>query len=349
MIFADLIGQLKQEQPVAKPTKQSQASSRRPKPDNVNDLIAMFDAILDKKENEKEKKKKREKSGVAARVDSQKESSDVPGGSDKVLLSDLGLSELASGSGEDFEITLSDAVDMVVQRESAKIEHELFRAIEEGRGDMGLWEECQEHIFGMLQHLEEPTPTPIETDVDSETGDVNDPTPSDPMPSSGPLDIPAMVPVTPVLAKLYPNTLLVAFRLLNTHFPESQLISQFRSTIKLQGRTSSVLGTSAALSDEMIYFYWHGCNDLPAVISFLHDMDLHGLAPSTKSRRLLKDIVRQRSRDLDPARPSDTGMDSFWHLPPNQKAFRELAGPGGWLDRLDEQARRRSQIPFTRA
>ena len=350
MIFADLIGQLKHEKPAPTPLKQkqSQASSRRPKPNNVNDLIAMFDSLLDKKEKEKEKKKKPEKSGATTRGDSRKDFSGISGGSEKILLSDLGFLELGSGSGENFEITLSDAVDMVVQRESAKIEHELFGAIEEGRGDMGLWEECQEHIFGMLQHLEEPTLA----DVDA--GSANNSTPSttggseDLKPSSGPLNIPALVPVTPVLAKLYPNTLLVAFRLLNTHFPESQLIGQFRSLIKTQGRTSSVLGTSAALCDEMIYFYWHGCNDLPAVISFLHDMDLHGIAPSSKSRRLLKDIVRQRFRDLDPLRNSNTGMDSFWNLPPNQKAFRDLAGPGGWLDRLDEQARRRSPVPFTR-
>lgn len=334
MIFADLIEQLKREKPVASPTKQkqSQTSSRRPKPDNVNDLIAMFDSILNEKEKEKKKTKKQQKSEATARADPGKESSDVSGGAEKILLSDLGFPELASGP-EDFEITVTDAVDMVVQRESTRIEHELFGAIEEGRGDMGLWEECQEHIFSMLQHLEEPLSTP------STDG------PKTPTPSSGPLTIPAPVPVTPVLAKLYPNTLLVAFRLLNTHFPESQLIGQFRSIIKTQGRTSSVLGTSAALCDEMIYFYWHGCNDLPAVISFLHDMDLHGIAPSSKSRRLLKDIVRQRFRDL---RHSDTGMDSFWRLPPNQKAFQELAGPGGWLDRLDEQARRRSLIPFTR-
>ncbi|KAJ5125386.1 hypothetical protein N7448_004708 [Penicillium atrosanguineum] len=351
MIFADLLKQLKKEKPAATTTKPSRASARRPKPENVNDLIALFDDIFDKSEKEAAEKKRKqekekEKAASAARGDTQEKSFDIPGGSDKIRYSDLRFSAIASKAHPDFEITITDAVDLVIKRESKRIEDELFKAIEEGRGDMGLWEECQEHIFGMLQHLEEPTPTVSDAVADdSSSGTMNGT--ERPMISSGPLNIPAMVPVTPVLAKLYPKTLLVAFRLLNTHFPESQLIGQFRSTIKNQGRTSSVLGTSSALCDEMIYFHWHGCNDLPAVIGFLHDMDLHGLSPSPKSHRLLKEIVRQRFRDLDSVRQSDTGVASFWQFPPNQTAFQELSGPGGWLDRLDEHARRESAIPFT--
>ncbi|KAJ5662408.1 uncharacterized protein N7477_010024 [Penicillium maclennaniae] len=351
MIFADLLKQLKKEQPAAKTTKPSRASTRRPKPENVNDLIALFDDIFDKSEKEAAEKKKKqekekEKAASAARGDFQKKPFDIPGGSGKIRYSDLGFSAIASKANPDFEITISDAVDIVIKRESKRIEDELFKAIEEGRGDMGLWEECQEHIFGMLQHLEEPTQSSnTVADGSSSSGTMDEK--DKPVLPSGPLNIPAVVPITPVLAKLYPKTLLVAFRLLNTHFPESQLIGQFRSTIKNQGRTSSVLGTSSALCDEMIYFHWHGCNDLPAVIGLLHDMDLHGLSPSPKSHRLLKDIVRQRFRDLDSVRQSETGTASFWQLPPNQTAFEELSGPGGWLDRLDEHARRESAVPFT--
>lgn len=351
MIFADLLKQLKKEQPATKTTKPSRASQRRPKPENVNDLIALFDDIFDKTEKEAAEKKRKqekekEKAASAARGDPQKKPFDIPGGSDKIRYNDLGFSAIASKANPDFEITISDAVDIVIKRESKRIEDELFKAIEEGRGDMGLWEECQEHIFGMLQHLEQPSQTVSGAVGDDSSSGTTDGT-EKPGLSSGPLNIPAVVPITPVLAKLYPKTLLVAFRLLNTHFPESQLIGQFRSTIKNQGRTSSVLGTSSALCDEMIYFHWHGCNDLPAVIGLLHDMDLHGLSPSPKSHRLLKEIVRQRFRDLDSVRQSETGMASFWQLPPNQTAFQELSGPGGWLDRLDEHARRESAVPFT--
>jgi hypothetical protein len=352
MIFADLLKQLKKEQPVATTPKPSRASARRSKPENVNDLIALFDDMFDKSEKEaaskekEDKEKEKDKAASTARGDPQKKSFDIPGGSDKIRYSDLGFSAIASKANPDFEITVNDAVDIVIKRESKRIEDELFRAIEEGRGDMGLWEECQEHIFGMLQHLDEPTKIVPDAVADVSSSSTTDGT-EKPMLSSGPLNIPAAIPITPVLAKLYPKTLLVAFRLLNTHFPESQLIGQFRSTIKNQGRTSSVLGTSSALCDEMIYFHWYGCNDLPAVISFLHDMDLHGVSPSPKSHRLLKDIVRQRFRDLDPSRQSDSGMASFWQLPPNQTAFHELAGHGGWLDRLDEHARRESSMHFT--
>lgn len=361
LIFADLLGQLNikkggqaemtEGEPSQKPQKISPGKGR---PENINELITMFDSILDDAQK-KEEEKKDKKSASEAKARSQKEPgseatgpSDIPGESDEIRLSDLGISKLKSGRDEGVTITVAEAVELVVKREAKKIEAELFRAIEEDKGDMGLWEVCKGRIFSILQHLDENPPTSEAGPATAATDQLDTNTETEPaasMRSPGPLDIPDQVPASPVVARLYPKTLLVAFRLLNTHFPDSQLISQFRSTIKAQGRTSAVLGTSGALYDEMIYFYWHGCNDLPAVISFLHDMDLHGLNPSFKSRELLKDIVRQRYHKLRAAQKAGEETDPFWDLPPNRKAFWELAGPGGWLDRLEEFARDRRRTP----
>ncbi|KAF3388723.1 hypothetical protein F1880_004345 [Penicillium rolfsii] len=259
----------------------------------------------------------------------------------RLRISDLGYTEPASATSVEPEITMKEAIEFVVKKESEKIEFALFQAIEEGKGDMGLWEVCQERIFSVLQHLDEAADLTMPGSADSQDANRTPSTkPAAPTaPSSGPLRIPSVVPIGPVITALYPKTLLIAFRLLNTHFPDSHLIGQFRSTIKEQGRASALLGSSVALYDEMIHFYWHGCNDLPAVVSFLHDMDVTGLDPSFRTRKLLKDIVRQQRRDTDIQRQSTADQGSFWDFPPNKRAFEELAGPNGWLDRLKSRAR----------
>lgn len=256
----------------------------------------------------------------------------------KLRISDLGYTEPASATSVEPEITMEQAIEFVVKKESEKIEFALFQAIEEGKGDMGLWEVCKERIFSVLQHLDAAAEITM-PGSDQSPGAIESHSIEPAAPSSGPLRIPSVVPIGPVITALYPKTLLIAFRLLNTHFPDSHLIGQFRSTIKEQGRASALLGTSVALYDEMIHFYWHGCNDLPAVVSFLHDMDVTGLEPSFRTRRLLKDIVRQRQRDIDIQRESSLGEDSFWDFPPNKKAFEELAVRNGWLEKLKVRAR----------
>lgn len=344
LIFADLLGQLdiKRGANPAKtggdPGKQAEQSpSGRGNLESINELVAMFDSILgDAQEKEKPAPVTKTESKPSEESSA---SADVLNDSHKIRLSELGFSEPASGSREETMITVEEAVEIVVKREAKKVEFELFQAIEEGKGDIGLWDVCKERIFTMLQHLDETLAT-----QPSLAGFLPDtlPTTETEQPasktSSGSLNIPDIVPISPVVVKLYPKTLLIAFRLLNTHFPDSQLLSQFRTAIQAQGRSSAVLGTSTALFEEMIYFYWHGCHDLPAVVSFLRDMELHGLNMSDKSRTLLKEIVRERYRDLKAARASGEQDDPFWDLPPNRKAFEELAAPGGWLDRMKKFA-----------
>ncbi|KAJ5379990.1 uncharacterized protein N7496_002418 [Penicillium cataractarum] len=317
--------------------------------ERIKELMVKFGSILKdvQEKNKTSAKSKRElqkaadteggipfSSGNSSSADGSSE--DV--GGTKLRISDLGYTEPASATSVEPEITMREAIEFVVKKESEKIEFALFQAIEEGKGDMGLWDVCKERIFSVLQHLDEGAEITMPGSDNSYGANEASGT-KQATPAAGPLRIPSVVPIGPVITELYPKTLLIAFRLLNTHFPESPLIGQFRSTIKEQGRASALLGSSVALYDEMIHFYWHGCNDLPAVVSFLHDMDVTGLEPSFRTRRLLKDIVRQRQRDKDTQEESLHGQESFWEFPPNKKAFEELAGRKGWLEKLKARAR----------
>ncbi|GAB1200924.1 hypothetical protein APSETT444_010305 [Aspergillus pseudonomiae] len=165
------------------------------------------------------------------------------------------------------------------------------------------------------------------------------------------LEVPESVPVEPVVTALYPKMLLVAFRLLNLHFPNSPLISQFRATIKSHGRASAVLGSSTGLYNELIYFYWRGCHDIPGVVSLLREMEVIGIEPNHRTCGLLTGIVNQRDRDLKQHwkrmhnEKRGPRREPWWDLAPNRKAVRELLGPEGWMHRIERrvQEKRPSQ------
>lgn len=355
--FGELLGQLGIGHDGATAQTGETTQSQGPSGDGqerIQELMVKFDLIL---KDVQEKNKSSAKSKRELQRETDAEDTTIPfssqGSGDpritdapsdningpKLRISDLGYTEPASATSVEPEITMEQAIELVVKKESEKIEFALFQAIEEGKGDMGLWEVCKERIFSVLQHLDAAAEITMPGSDKSSLGATESHSIKPAAPSSGPLRIPSVVPIGPVITALYPKTLLIAFRLLNTHFPDSHLIGQFRSTIKEQGRASALLGTSVALYDEMIYFYWHGCRDLPAVVSFLHDMDVTGLEPSFRTRRLLKDIVRQRQRDMDTEGESSLSEDSYWDFPPNKKAFEELAGRNGWLDKLKARAR----------
>ncbi|CAI7617170.1 unnamed protein product [Penicillium manginii] len=223
-------------------------------------------------------------------------------------------------SGVEQQISMRQAVSLVVHQETQRIEQALFKAIEENKGDIALWEVCKTHIFPMLRYIE---------------GDADPAKTSTTAAPDHSVVIPPMIPAGRVITTLYPRVLLMTFRLLNTHFPESLLISQFRASIKAQGRASALL----ELYHEIVHFYWNGCRDLPAVMSFLRDMDLHGVQPSRETLGLIRSIEQEGKSYLKlgsglsgDSCESGRGGGSFWGLPPNQKALAELAGKGGWLE-----------------
>jgi hypothetical protein len=299
----------------------------------MTDLMSVFDSLLHEQESNRKKKKARlQKEAEAAytsrprrELPATEEEPTEANGPQRINIDDLGYTEAAT-FGAAITITMKEAIDMVVQRESEHIEFALFQAIESGKGDMGLWEVCKARIFSMLHHVESQPARKVPR-------------------TAGPLRVPSVVPVAPVVATLYPKTLLMAFRLLNTHFPGSPLIGQFRSNIKEHGRLSALLGASSGLYDEMLYFHWRGCKDLPGVVSLLHEMEVIGLTPSDKSRGMLTALIIRRNRDLEAHQKEGGGEHPFWDIPSNKEAFEALTCRGGWMDKVEaraqEDARRR--------
>ncbi|KAJ5641845.1 hypothetical protein N7490_005845 [Penicillium lividum] len=321
-----------------------------PKTDDLLSIMSIFESILeDKSAGAKESRAAKSQDGTRSEKGPSRKS-DQPEETvyeaKDVRIGDLGLEVSSAGTNADSVVTLTEAVNMVVEREAKRIESELFQAVEQGKGDAGLWAVCRERIFTMISHIGGPTSANGQN-LDPDSVNAAHEAPDTPH-SSGPLNIPAAVPAGPVVAKLYPQLLLLAFRILSTHFPQSPLISQFRTAAKAHGRSSAFLGTSQTLCDELMDFYWHSCNDLPAVVSFLRDMDTAGLDPSRRVRKLLRDIVHQHDRDVKSTRKA--GGEHFWDAPPNQKAFQELAGSGGWIETINSRKlqRRRTAIPVPR-
>jgi hypothetical protein len=237
----------------------------------------------------------------------------------------------------------------LAQLEDGSSETETLDSTEAQPEESDIIPNSKELDLSQLQHENE------NEDPGTDLVDLSEP---NPQPSSGPLEIPPSVPVEAVVNVLYPRMLLVAFRLINTNFPNSPLISQFRSTIRSHGRVSMVLGSSTGLYNELLYFQWRGCNDLPGVVGLLREMEQTGVEPNQRTQALLDSIVQQRDSDLkkvDERRSEgeDVPMDPWWDMAPNRKAMRELTSKTGFVSELlknagEKQAERREQERRTR-
>lgn len=306
----------------------------------MTQISALFDSVLAefrKKEKRREERSERQRrsneSDEAMRLAEEAEEAE----------SQVDISELLGEEGR--QIPIERAIKIIVQRESTKIENALQAAIDEDKGDIGVWEICKTRIFSMLQTVPGMAPGPQQQEQDTTTD----------------LEIPASVPWELVVISLYPQMLLVSFRLLSLHFPNSPLISQFRSTIKSHGRASAVLGTSTGLYNELIYFYWRGCNDLTGVTSLLQEMEVIGVEPNQRTCGILRGILSQREKDLkrhwylrqqakeqgrDPDQAGGGGFgirEPWWDMAPNRRVVKELLGPEGWVHRLEERVQKLRQ------
>lgn len=249
------------------------------------------------------------------------------------------ISEVVGEEGR--QVPMPQAIRIIVKREAGKIENVLKEAVSDNKGDIGIWDVCKARIFSMLEHIGPNTVSgQRKRQYEQEQGQ---PT----------LEIPASVPVEPVVVSLYPKMLLVAFRLLNQHYPKSQLIGQFRSTIKSHGRASAVLGTSTGLYNELISFYWQGMNDLGGVISLLQEMEVTGVDANERTCYILKEILRQRDQDLKDhwyrRRQVEEGekvrvREPWWDMAPNRRAVKDLLGPEGWVSRLEARVQKRRYV-----
>ncbi|KAI9038191.1 uncharacterized protein KD926_011233 [Aspergillus affinis] len=253
-------------------------------------------------------------------------------------------------------IPMHNAISLIVEREAARTRTALQAAVDAGEGDQAVWDVCKERIFSMLHHLET-----IHNATADDAAPVSAPLSSDPSAASEStststltqlLDLPPEIPAEPVVNELYPKMLLSVFQLLNLHFPKSPLIGKFHTTVKSHGRASILLGASTGLYNEMIYFYWRGCQDLPSVLSLLQEMEVTGVEPDRRTCALLRSISTQRQADLlahakkqrvrDPRGPRSP-REPWWDLAPNRKAVRDLIGDNGWISKLEKRAEEREK------
>ena len=160
------------------------------------------------------------------------------------------------------------------------------------------------------------------------------------------LQIPTYVPIQPVILSLYPRVILMAFRLLAIHYPNSPLIASFSSSIRSQGRASSIVGSSTSLYNELLYFSWHVSSDLRGVISHLHEMEVIGIEGNHRTVTILRGIVQQREADMRTyeRQQHHESRVPWWDVGPNRRAYRELAGPGGWIEILSMRINRKGQL-----
>ncbi|RAK76152.1 uncharacterized protein BO72DRAFT_478319 [Aspergillus fijiensis CBS 313.89] len=390
--FPDSSSPSETEQPQSQPP-----AANEPTEDDLHEMSqisAIFESVLqDLKERkvrqQRQEQQKLEKRGQSSLVTPYSTSYHAGGDDPAALPASSSLTEfieLRLKRGDFINAQLTDwltrnlvsterAVEAVVLRESHVIETALLRAVKGKHGDRRLWDACREMVFPLVRVLE--------TDVGMQHSDTNaDETEvlkdesddmffapeepaeveDDPWGAEVEVEYEEGVPVSSVVAELYPKMLLAAFRLLNLHSPASPLIGQFRSTIRLMGPTSAVLGGSTGLYNELIYFYWRGCQDLPAVVALMQEMDVTGVEPDARTVRILGSIATQRTRDLkahwkrnigslprprNPAEKVRVGRETWWDLAPNRKAFRALYDDDGWVAKVKarvEELRRREQM-----
>ncbi|PLN85094.1 hypothetical protein BDW42DRAFT_18939 [Aspergillus taichungensis] len=318
--------------------------------EEMADITAIFDSVL---QDMATKKKRQEE------IDSQRSEMDPTMDSRAQLRRDwetwqqlkrddytnAEISELLSAE----KITMDQAVKLVVNREKVRIKSALREVMDGGEDDIALWEVCEDRIFSLLRHLKD-AGVPLRGVENADPNGLEDAgANADPVPpmdsgsSPSGLTVPQGVPIESVVTTLYPEMLLFAYRLLTLHCPNSPLIGQFRSSIRLHGRASAVLGGSIGLYNELIYFYWRGCQDIPGVITLLQEMEVTGVEPEMKTCKILHAILSESElamkKHWDEVRenPGKSITPPFWDLEPNRKAVKELRGYHGWKRRLERR------------
>ncbi|KAL4996050.1 hypothetical protein BDV10DRAFT_173376 [Aspergillus recurvatus] len=245
------------------------------------------------------------------------------------------------------ELTLARAIELVTERETAKIDSTLHAAVE-STTDEDFWKVCQEHVFSLVQHLSS-------NEVAASASSTYPESPSPELPGAGctitttksnaatksstPLSIPACVPIVPVVVAIYPKVLRTAFVLLNLHFPDSNLISEFRTKVTSLGRESATLGLTTSLFNDMLYFHWRVTHDFPEIIALCREMEVTGAQPNIGTINILEGIVRERNEDLTKRQAGEATEQPWWDFPDNRRAMRRLLGEDGMLERFRRQYR----------
>lgn len=345
--FGELLGELQKSEPypafAASQGLKKKPESGNSRGDEMSQLSEIFESVL------AEVRGKDKRGGERRQLRRRSVHAEEEGDEEDEMWAEMTLGEggetvvdISAILGEEGkQVPMQRAVRIIVKREAKKIENMLREAVSDDKGDIGIWDVCKARIFSMLEHIG-PNTVSGQRKRHSQQ-EQEQPT----------LEIPPSVPVEPVVVSLYPKMLLVAFRLLNQHYPKSQLIGQFRSTIKSHGRASAVLGTSTGLYNELITFYWQGMNDLAGVTSLLQEMEVIGVDANERTCDILKEILRQRDRDLKEhwyrRRQVEEGgkvrtREPWWDMAPNRRAVRDLLGPEGWVSRLEARVQKRRSV-----
>lgn len=92
----------------------------------------------------------------------------------------------------------------------------------------------------------------------------------------------------------YQHIFLLALRLLTRRTRYTALANSLLPTIKSHSLTSSILGTSTALYNEVIGYRWAIFKDMGTILSLLRDMESTGVAANAKTLELLDRIAKNR-------------------------------------------------------
>ncbi|OAT03672.1 hypothetical protein BDBG_00364 [Blastomyces gilchristii SLH14081] len=250
----------------------------------------------------------------------------------------------------------------VGNRAIKQISAELDDCISSGKGDIGIWDVCEEHIFAMLKlfSVEDEVITSTmprygtatqrmrradkrnsqkhhaKTDMESEAASLNN------SPSSNPLYIPPGIPRKPFVLHAFPATLLYALRLLHSHFPMSEITIQMHAAIKARGRIARLLASDTEIFNELISYHWHVHNNLPQVNSLLQEMEDNGATISSRTIELLDEIFTQKREERLLGGSSATALvkGTPWAFDPALRAYKDFVGIKGQFEGLFSKVKR---------
>lgn len=241
---------------------------------------------------------------------------------------------------------------LIGQRESDKICAEMDAAVAAGKGDLGVWNICEDRVFAMLNVVKpenggvSSSSVPGRSSGSANTLDAKGKSKPDEvveMPAvadmtsqdqseiariSG-LDIPPDVPVLQVVRQVYPRVVLHALRIFHANFPVSHFATQFPETVKSHSRFSRIVGVHTFFYNEIITFRWRFYSDLPQVTALLREMEVIGVPFDNGTLRIVEEICIQKDeaeRSADIGSKEDRYVNNawWWDTEAASKAYREL-------------------------
>ncbi|KIX00708.1 uncharacterized protein Z518_09773 [Rhinocladiella mackenziei CBS 650.93] len=195
------------------------------------------------------------------------------------------------------------------------------------RGDIAMWEVCEEQIFSLASSLkpirrkqssvigphkftfsllQSDNPPELLEAAEREFRDSAPVTPNTTVATRSlpethePLSETRFKPWTDltILHHVYPAALLLALRLYIEHFPESQLAHNLLPRIRSLGHTSYVLGASPQFYNSLMSLVWLTRSSLREIDALLSEMERGGVELNEETYRILTRLENERAEDL---------------------------------------------------